>query len=457
MKYYTILLVSTAFLLILVFRIWSKSRTISFPLGMAFLYYWTLAGAWVLVHDRLAHTANEAYHYSGYEERLFPILLDSSYFETLLLYSLFLVIIAIVVLLVVKSPRKHPLVAPPLRLSHLRMITMTAVSAAMSFWIVRSALSIASSRDISGYEFTRMVFAAQSPLFTTHQLLSRVALFAACIGIAVSWSGMRGCCVVSGSQKTVLVCYVLMLTALIYFMSLLGNRGELLFGGISAVLFHMNNAPRVRLLTVVGALTCILLAATFIYHIRGADPSGRSQLASSFDPSEIFDLLQTSNEQFVAHFSLYGAIKQDVPLTYGSSIVSLAASVVPRALWPDRPPDIYDHYALVTKVAPGQGYTIHHATGWYLNFGVPGVVIGAAIIGFVWAQLFNWSNKSQMSSHLVQCVRFLVPWTFVANLPFLVRAGPEAYKSCLFEAILLPALVLRLSTTLPRCFHRGLP
>ena len=71
-------------------------------------------------------------------------------------------------------------------------------------------------------------------------------------------------------------------------------------------------------------------------------------------------------------------------LMYG--LLSMLASVIPRFAWPSRPPDIYLHYADSIGVAEGQGFTIHHATGWYLNFGVLGILVGALLWGWVWAR-----------------------------------------------------------------------
>ena len=102
--------------------------------------------------------------------------------------------------------------------------------------------------------------------------------------------------------------------------------------------------------------------------------------------------IRASNEAFGAHLSLYGVLYFHSPLTYGSSLNSLLASVVPRIFWPDRPDDIYSHYAATVGIAEGvgeQGFSIHHATGWYLNFGLPGLLLGAVMWGWVWSRCFN--------------------------------------------------------------------
>ena len=449
MKYYLVLGITTALLMLVAQRLWARTRNMSFPLGLALLYYWTLSGAWVLVHDRLANTSSAAYHYSGYEEQLFPILLDSSYFETLLLYSLFLILIGGVLLLLVRRPQPdlHN-VGQPLVVSHWKLVAIASIAGLLSFAIVRGALGTAMDRDISAYEFTRQEF-SQSALFTVHQLLNRIALFAACFGLCIYISGLQGRYVVGIRRRIVLLQYLAVLGALLYLMSWLGNRNELVFVGIAMILFYMVNAPRPRLLAAVAIFALLIMSISFIYSVRGVSAEDRSQAEDAFDPAGILNFLQTSNEQFAAHFSLYGVLKQDVPLTYGSSLVSLVASLVPKALWPDRPLSIYYYYAEAIKAAPGEGYTIHHAAGWYLNFGVYGVVLGALLLAALWATLFNWFNEPDSSHRFFQSVKVMAVWTFVASLPVLVRAGPEGYKSCLFEAILMPAAILAIVSKRP--------
>src|SRR5919198_5906537 len=190
MSYYAILAIATTTVLILGHRLGMRTHNISLPLGLAFLYYWTLQGAWVIVRERLSAASNSNYHYSGYQERLFPILLDSTYFEALLVYSLFLIVVAAVLSAAVnRPPRWNQWSVQQIHISHWRMISIAAISGGISFWIIHGALSTAATRDISTYEFTRNVFSTESPFFTLHQLLNRVALLAASLGIGVWCAG----------------------------------------------------------------------------------------------------------------------------------------------------------------------------------------------------------------------------------------------------------------------------
>ncbi len=154
-----------------------------------------------------------------------------------------------------------------------------------------------------------------------------------------------------------------------------------------------------------------------------------------------------SNEMFSVHFSMYGVLAMNVPHTYGSSLWSLILSVIPRVIWPGRPADIYEHYATGVDAVAGQGYGIHHATGWYLNFGLPGVIVGAVVLGCVWAGSFNRLVTGTGESHGIvsRLVAAIVPWTIVGNMPAFVRAGPEAYKGLVLESLVFPVCVLALA------------
>jgi hypothetical protein len=140
---------------------------------------------------------------------------------------------------------------------------------------------------------------------------------------------------------------------------------------------------------------------------------------------------------------MYGALKYDIPFTYGTSFIYLAESFIPRLLSDNRPPDIYQYYAEKVNAEPGQGYTINNVTGWYLNFGVLGILIGAVIIGMLWGygsiiRVFSADAKVTF----LKILYFIFPIGFTAFLPVLIRAGPECFKALLYEGILIPVLVI---------------
>ena len=93
-----------------------------------------------------------------------------------------------------------------------------------------------------------------------------------------------------------------------------------------------------------------------------------------------------------------------------------------------------------------QGYSVHHARGWYLNFGIPGVALGGVVLGMVWAYCLNAHQRTRPGSGLLfRLFATVSPWLFVAYLPPLVRAGPEGYKGLVIEAFLIPVGTLALA------------
>jgi hypothetical protein len=141
---------------------------------------------------------------------------------------------------------------------------------------------------------------------------------------------------------------------------------------------------------------------------------------------------------------------------YGYSLYALACSVVPRVLWPDRPRDIYLYYSESVGAIQNQGYSIHHATGWYLSFGYAGVGIGAVVMGLIWAYCIDAHRRvRRKSGMLYRLFAAIAPWVFAACLPPLIRAGPEGYKGLAIDGVLIPMAVLALACA-PRKVKRKL-
>jgi hypothetical protein len=150
-----------------------------------------------------------------------------------------------------------------------------------------------------------------------------------------------------------------------------------------------------------------------------------------------------SNELFYAQFSMYGVLKNNIPISYGSSIKYILYSAIPRVITPSRPPDIYDYYAKKVNAVPGQFYTMHHATAWYLNFGIIGLITGALILSFFCFGGYYLSIKQENYNN--KFIRILSNFSVMlisAQLVSFITAGPEAYKGMILEGILIPVLIL---------------
>jgi hypothetical protein len=140
---------------------------------------------------------------------------------------------------------------------------------------------------------------------------------------------------------------------------------------------------------------------------------------------------------------MYGVLATGTAPQFGYSLYSLACSAIPRVIWPGRPRDIYLYYSESVGTIQNQGYSLHHATGWYLNFGYAGVAMGAILLGLVWAGCLNAHQRIRRQTGLpFRLFATIAPWVLVAGIPPLVRAGPEGYKGVLIDCFLVPMAAL---------------
>jgi len=456
-EYYLILILSTVVIFFLAWAIYSKTRTIGYPLAIAFLYYWSLYGAWWIVYDRRGGWSGFSYGYL--DRRLFPVHLDDSYFWAVVLYATFVVATELGLLLSVSSAKVRLKEArAQIAIYHPAVLLITASAGILSYLIIRPYVSLAWESYASGYVMTRSS-GSESRFFTLHQVLSRAALVPAALGFAVWCSGKEARFITGRGPRWSGLGYLLVLGGMFCFSLVIGYRSDLVFAGVSGWLFYLANSMRHRFV-LVAAWPAAGLLGLWLVEILRAFPL--SELLPALLYLKTSDLLsavhsfKSSNEAFAAHFSMYGVLAEKVAPTYGYSLLSLAASAIPRVLWPSRPADIYYYYAESVGAVPGQGYTLHHATAWYLNFGVPGVVIGGMLLGWVLAKCFNSYVAATLSgSRWRYVLSILAPWTSIGCMPTVLRAGPEAYKGLIIEGFLIPSLLLAFASLRCRQIPRG--
>lgn len=449
MAYFVLLGVCTAVIAAFAFLLWLRTRNIEFPIGIGLAYYFSLHGAWSIITDRIGEDSGKTYSYL--EMKLFPVQLDSYYVETIILYALFIILAELVLLFTTTPwtpdrPRREPVVIAPKT-----VLTLSLVAAVASMLLISGAILDAATSGTSVYMQTRGARDNELPaFFTIHQILNRVALMPSTLGLAVLFSGDKPRYVALEKRgKSVALGQALLLSVMVCFCLLLGNKNELLQAGLAGALFYLANCerPRYGLLAATGALGLLVLGVIDVLRSLPAEELLSTLRALDADNiKEASQFVTSSNEAFAAHFSMYGVLAYHVHITWGSSIVSLVASVIPRALWADRPPDVYTYYAQSVNAVEGQSYTIHHATGWYINFGIAGVIFGGLLLGWVWAYCFNASRMTTPASgRWRQLIRVMAPSLFVAALPSFLRAGPEAYKALVVEGLLLPTAIFALA------------
>ncbi len=443
MEYYALLTTITALIGVLAFSVYRRTRDLGTVIGTAALYYWSLYGAWSIIVDKSGGASGKFYQYL--ESKMFPIFLDSDYMLALILYGTFIVAVQLTILLAIPRKRVQPL--PRLLFRHEPILVLTFVAGVCSVLLIRDELSTAWTLHTSAYWYTRR---NPSEWFTLHQVLNRAALLPAAIGLATLLTGPRNTYFVNVRRSYTLWGYLVVLGGMCVFTFLLGNKNEVLAALISGVLAYVGSQRRPNWVKVGLAFG---LGIWFLFSIDYFRSFALSDLTSAVtteeragDVTEVARFVTSSNEAYAAHFSMYGVLAKDVEPQFGYSIYSLFLSAVPRILWPDRPRDIYLYYSESVGTVQNQGYSLHHATGWYLNFGYAGIVLGAVVMGLVWSYSMNAKRRIRARTSMpFRLFAVVAPWLFAACLPPMLRAGPEGYKGLVIEGAMIPVGMLILA------------
>ncbi|OFX79102.1 MAG: hypothetical protein A2X12_10410 [Bacteroidetes bacterium GWE2_29_8] len=472
MIYYIVLLFSLVLICFLTYKIWRLTNDLSIIVGFSLLYYWTLAGAWFFVGDQLLGEIGKDYglHYHYLLKKMFLVSLDKYYLYSIVLYSLFIILIQLTLLLLLKY-KKYKIPSPSyvkntiFEANHYSVIIISFLSAIISFIILKNDILYALNNNMSVYTITR---GSTSKLFTIHQIFNHISVFSLIYGLVVYLSGNEGVYIYSKKSKLITLLYIILIFTVIVYISMLGNKHELMFSGIFGILFLIVNNHKDALKKIIIMLIIIIIplflndasrritpkiahmftkSSSYIKNAKSIEDNNRNNDINNIDAMETIKSSSLSflfsNEMFCAHFSMYGVLKNNLKLTYGSSIKNFIASFIPKILKPSRPEDIYTYYASQLKMVSGQGYTINHATGWYLNFGIIGIILGGFIFGLSWfvSIYFNFFEYVKKRNYY-RFISIMLPMLFVANIPFMIRTGPEGYKSLIFEAIVIPLLIV---------------
>jgi hypothetical protein len=440
-EYFVLLGAATVVIAVLTAALYRRRRDLGVVVGAVALYYWSLYGAWSIVVDKMGGFSGKQYHYL--EKKLFPISLDANYMITLALYAGFIMVAELAMLAALTRRARREI--PRLVMRHEPILMVGFLAAAASMVIMWNKVGVAWALNESAYLYTR---SETGDWFTLHQVLNRVALLPPAIGLATLAAGKRSRFFVNVSRRYTLAGYLALFAVMGAFTFVLGNKNEILTALVAGFLAYMGSVKRPRI-----AMVALVVAGGvwFLYSIdyfRGVPVSKLSETVVEHfnDATGVGTFVASSNEAYGAHFSMYGVLAARTPLQFGYSFYLLACSVVPRILWKDRPRDIYLYYSESVGAVQGQGYSIHHATGWYLNFGYMGVAMGAVALGLLWAYCLNAHQRIRRASGLLfRVFAVIAPWMFAANLPSLIRSGPEGYKGFAVDGVLTPMTALTLA------------
>lgn len=437
MQYYTLLTTATAIIVILAVAVYRRSRDWGTVIGTAALYYWSLYGAWYVVIDKTGGFSGKHYHYL--ETKMFPVALDGNYLLAIGLYAAFIIGVQLTLLLVLPAKAERPL--PRLRMQHGPILMIAGAAGLASLYLMQNQLSTAWSLKSSAYFYTR---SQPGSWFAIHQVLNRVAMLPPAIGLATLLAGKRSKYFVNAPGRY-LPLYLIVLGGMALFTFMLGNKNEVFAALIVGLLAYVGSLRRpnwIRVGMVVAAGMWFLYLIDFFRAYPVAELS-TAVVEHIGESTEVARFVTSSNEAWAAHFSMYGVLDNHVEPRFGYSLYALACSVVPRILWPSRPRDIYLYYSESVGAIQDQGYSLHHATGWFLNFGYLGVLLGAFVLGWVWAGCLKSRQSIRNSSGpMMRIFAVIAPWLIAACMPSLVRAGPEAYKGLMVDGIIIPVAVL---------------
>jgi len=434
MEYYTVLTIATLIIGLLAVVLFKVRGDWGILIGIAALYYWSLYGAWYIVLDKSGGYSGKAYKYL--ESKMFPIALDENYLIALVLYAAFIIAVELTLIATLRAPTSRPV--PRLMLRHEPILLLGFAAAIGSFLIMRQKLGIAYAINASAYRLTR---SDPGEWFTLHQVLNRVALIPPAIGVAALAAGKTSRYFVNQAPAYVWPAYVALIGGMSAFAFTLGNKNEIFTALIAGFLAYVASAERPRWFRAACGMS---FGMWFLYTIdlfRGVALSGlweavKEQIGHA---DEVGKFVSSSNEAFAAHFSMYGVLASGTPINFGYSLYAFVCSLVPRVFWPDRPRDIYLYYSESVGTIQNQGYSLHQATGWYLNFGYAGVILGGIVMGLIWAKCLNaYGRLGGRAGLLMRLFAIVAPWTFVANLPPVIRAGPEGYKGFVVDGALIP-------------------
>ncbi len=418
-----------------------------------FIFYWTYAGAWVIIIDHfLMISSIFEINYKHVSELLFQLRIDHTYALTNIYYGFFLLTYSASMFFLFKKgkklhmPKKVQTLKITIRFKFI-FITTSLFFMAISLFFIKNQIIQAIANQESIYSYIR--FYSDQKFYSLH-IVSNI------IGLMVIFINSIVCFVDYLQEKSKLKLFLLLISFLVLIVFLcylvfLGNKREIMYVGTLCILFYLSIKPK-HLVIISSIILLIGVPLFFNDSLRAAIPKilydqeiNNQTNSNQINHLDFTELLKSaanhfifSNEMFYAHYSMYGILKYKVPVNYGVSLKALIESVIPRFIYPNRSDDVYKYYIQSIGNKSKQGFTIHHCSGWYINLGIIGIFTGAILISYLISYsyiLYTISKKNQLLFLIAYC-------GVIASLPQILRAGPESYKSLIFTGIIFPVMIM---------------
>lgn len=260
----------------------------------------------------------------------------------------------------------------------------------------------------------------------------------------VSWlsvaCGVVGVCISSGRLKWT---YLIALLVVFLTSAVLGNR-HILLSGVIFYFILTQDTERYNFgkIMSISAIMLILMSLIMsIYVVREASEGQFSSVNSDKVSESVVNAL-SSSEFIYSHMSMYGVIANDVEPKYGQSLIFLLSATLPRVINNSREDDVYTYYINEVNNNPFKGFSIANPTGWYLNFGAIGLLLGGAILALVTCALHRGAYYSSSSRKLFFLLAFSL---FVSDsIGFMRSGGPEPLRAVFLIKSVIPALIIYL-------------
>lgn len=432
---YLILVIITWYFVFCSLRIVRATKSLVLIVPLLAIYFWSLFGVWTWIPLKLQG------EFLYYEDELFPMPIDMTYLLMISYYSLFsFVFLTILSRSVCLCPNNECEICKSALFNYIKNLNgslryFCLIILCFSFFVyfARQDILTAALTGKTAYEVGRFDSSAGN-LYGAFQYAGDLFMYLSIpLLLPINQSNSHY------FKKTILI----LLIIVFYITNLfLGNRNILVVSMAVYFLLYSEMYGLKKLFSfrnIVFGLF-LLLAIESVYFLRMLSVDEISSGEAEFSFLDLIDGLTGSSEKYFAQMSMYGVLSKDVSLTYGSSILFLLGAMIPKIILPDRPMDIYDYYIESVLGQQGivqKGFTIHHATGWYLNFGIIGILIGA----LMWASILSALYKRK-SSFLTLYASILFS---SVSIQMIRSGGLECYKASLIMSTLIPILLMKLS------------
>jgi len=408
-----------------------KSKSFVFAVGGFLIYYWTLLAS-LYIYILLPYTSDDIYFRCLNDLiKTFQFDADASYFKTVILYSLFANLIMLIVFFLIK--KQEDINVEYENLDDKKTFYFFTCLNIFFLYIFSKAYS-QSDNLYHGMSMLGKVDVLTGKIFDPMYNIAK--------SIFVLGAGFSGFYLseVFFQKKNIRQNIYLFLAFFMIFLFLvnliiISNNSSIVFG---ALVFFCSSLFYEKKIKRIGYLLLIPMLIFFVsFCVRGNILTIKNGINFSEEQLiHVFRSIVFNGESIAAHLSLYSILKNSVPVFFGKSFEYLINAVIPRFIYDHGTPSIYNYYANFLNLPKETGFTIHNASGWYLNFGVFGIILGAVFLGLIWGGAYRMYQERKFffqKNFFRNCFICLT-----AYLPLYLRAGPEGIKPLFIFCFFLP-------------------